>query len=217
MSIVFEGHCVQVTLKNGRKYEIDLKSLNGYKPTNNILGGVKSIVSEVLDVEGHSYALKMIFLKDSLTKSRFEGERKMSEKMSELDIGPKFHDSWIGICSHDEFNGQMGAPSLISVGFILMEKMDYTLSNIINGKLFSKALLEPIVDELKLLLNKLRSNGLSHDDLMSCCNVVLNIEKRKKITLVRLIDFENMRDQPNDNDEVFLNDIRGEIANRYKD
>ena len=168
------------------KYKIPEDCINQFekelKLVKKLGKGSSGIVYNVCKIDDCKYALKIIPLK-KLTN--FDNEVKYSVLASELNIGPKIYSSWI--CDNVETKNRK-----IKMGFILMEKMEYTLDTYYNNKKLVKKNDKILKEMYKDLITIMLKNNISHKDL-PFENIMINIDKNKDPIKMRIIDWNSAK------------------------
>lgn len=128
--------------------------------------GVSGIVYNACIINDCNYILKIVPLRKHDKYTEFKKECKYSKLASDLNIGPKLIKSWI--CENVK---SLEKKDTIKMGFILMEKMTYTLEkyillNINNKKILNK--LKPLYMELckKMIDNNFYNKDLHFKNIM---------------------------------------------------
>lgn len=143
---------------------------SGYNNENVFLGAGSYGEVFLVNKDKHLFAVKMVLIKEEIS---FLDEIKISLLFSKENIGPKVN----GFYRVDIYNELMG------IGFIVMEKMDQTLSNYLIDNKLSK-------NEEEMLFNILSKSikmGIICTDIKPS-NIMIKKDESNKIQF-RLIDF----------------------------
>ena len=136
--------------------------------------GAQGSVFEALDSNGKQVAIKITIATDD----EFERELRISKKMESLDVG-------VPILGHSiEVIKDSGK---LNHKFIMMDKIDGTIIDLLNSRPFSNTELKSITDEIIRIIKLLSDNNLVHGD-MHVSNIGYKIQEDGSTKLI-LIDF----------------------------
>ena len=137
-------------------------------------------------------------------KLNFNWEHALTKKASELGVGPAVHEAFV--CDNVLRVPEYG--SLLSLGFIVMDRWDVTLEDYLEeggGKLSND-----LYEKLKGLVAILHENGISHYDLHEG-NIVLKLDSEGVPIDIALIDFGNSIMKERNNEEAFLEAVNFDL------
>lgn len=162
----------------GYNYVIKNEYLNGLK-LGKLLG--EGVYGFVYEVDGYKYAIKILEIDtaDEHFGNNFETEIDIYRNMSDLEIAPKFIDSWIAEVYNKVEN------NILQFGFLLTEKYDISLFNYVKTE--HNKIPVTIINTLINKVNLIHDNGYVHCDLHPR-NIMIDREG-DNITNIGIIDF----------------------------
>ena len=152
------------------------------------------------------------------TVGDFNKEVKYAVMASELDIGPKVYSSWICDNVESPLHEQLTKKKEIKMGFILMEKMQYTLNEYIYKfrKLFKKNIGTILIMYKNLVEKMLNGNILNMD--LNLNNIMLDINDENIPIKLRIIDwgFSRPLKQEGEEEEFTVDKLSTEFIKKLR-
>lgn len=174
-----ESEVVDLGVKNIKMREV---CLNGYQLLD-LLGkpGTYGLVKQACLDGDCNYALKIQNISKSNDKKVFDSECQYSEILSrKYGIGPKFIARW----ECNNFGTQYG--------FIVTEKWDKTLYEILTSKSTKQICEAKFIQKLYEQVQNIHKEGLIHSDILPK-NILVKLNSKQEIADVTLADFGLMR------------------------
>ena len=127
-----------------------------------------------------------------VSDEEFDDEVKYSIIVSKANVGPKVYKSWKCDNVKSQAHLELFKMKEIKMGFILMEKMEYTLDTYYNNKKLVKKNDKILKEMYKDLITIMLKNNISHKDL-PFENIMINIDKNKDPIKMRIIDWNSAK------------------------